>query len=104
MLAKGTVWKTECWYPGYPAETSSVTRVINPALVISKKTHLKKKKKAERGENMQTCSFLLSFLLLIHNLLSLISIQAITNPSAEQPASQSSSLNHEVAILSVTPS
>lgn len=53
---------------------------------------------------MQMCSFLLSFLLLIHNLLSLISVQAITNLSAEQPASQSSSLIHEVAIVSVTPS
>lgn len=50
MLAKGMVWKAECWYPGYPADTSSVIRVINPALVISKKTHLKKNKSRERRE------------------------------------------------------
>lgn len=53
---------------------------------------LKNNNKKE-DKNIQMCSFLLSKVLLIQNLLSLISVQNITNLRAERPTSQSYSLH-----------
>lgn len=87
----------ESWLSG----KTSVKRTINPVRVISRKW--KKDGKTEEYKNVQNCSFLLSKILLIQNLLSLISVRDITHLPAEQQTCQRYSLIYQAAMPSVTP-